>query len=293
MNKKCSSCGVEVPATAKFCQNCGGSNFVENTPPQQVPQGNFNPGNQPGFAPNPYQQPYGNQSFQTPPPKKKKTGLIIGIVAGVLLVLGMIGSFAQNYLQSRDYDDDYDENNDYDLEDILEEKEEEKEENVPAPIPYSKGAFDGSVYVNEWADIKLALPSGFSNGDESLYSSAENDSTDCGAYFVADDTMSLMYICYEKLPTFPIYTEEQYMDAAMKSLKSITSITYNTPDTYSQITIGGYNYTKAVCSFKNDYGDFYNTIYVRKIDNYIAFISVAGISPEANDALASQITTAK
>lgn len=304
MDKKCASCGAMVPKSAKFCQNCGETSFVQNEPSF----GGFTPGRQSDFSQEQFSQPRPDQATRIPsgfedPEKKSNVGLVIGIIAAVLVVLGIAIAIGVSFLGEDEEDYDY-YGKDIDLkEDVLNEededdgeyKEEYKEEYVapPEPISYTKGTFDGSVYVNEWADLKLALPSGFSDGDASLYASAENDVTDCGAYFVADDTTSIIYICYEKLPTYPTYTEEKYMDAVMNSLNTITDIKYTTPSTYSKTSLCGYSYTKAVCQFENGYGTFTNTIYVRKIDNYIVFISIAGVSPEANENLAAQITRAR
>ena len=166
------------------------------------------------------------------------------------------------------------------------------EENVEK-VYYSKGNFDGTVYENKWADIKFVLPEGFSNADSATYMAAENSSTECGMYFIADDTMSLIYICYEKLPTFPVYEEEEYLDTIMKQLQEIEGITYETPDTYSDTTISGYKYKKAECKFNNGNGDFSNTFLVRKLDDYMISISVVSINPESNMILANNITSVK
>lgn len=166
-------------------------------------------------------------------------------------------------------------------------------EEITEKIYYSEGTFDGSVYENKWADIKFEMPEGFSNADLADYSSVENASTECGMYFIADDTMSLIYICYEKLPSSPVYDEEEYLDAAMKLLKNASGVTYTIPNTYSTTTIGGYTYTKADCGFNNGNGDFLNTFYVRKLDGYMICISAIGVNSASNDALVSNITTVK
>lgn len=268
MNKKCSTCGAEVPENAKFCQNCGGTAFVSPGPA-------FQQGVSPDGMGNPPQEAVEEQ------PPKKKTGLVVGIVAAVLIILGVIGANAPRILALLGH---YSSNDDGAISDIF-----SPEEDTDAA--YTKGTFDGSVYTNEWADIQFTLPEGFSNAGEELYASAENDVTQCGAYFIANDTSGIIYICYEKLPAYPAYTEEQYMDAVMESLKNITSITYQLPSSYSEMTIAGNSYIKAVCGFTNEYGNFTNNVYARKLGGYIIFISAAGLTEQANDALVSQITS--
>ena len=289
MNKQCKACGSNVPADARFCQVCGGAEFITNNVPT----------NQPVYNQNQYnQKPPINQTWQPPvpqnQPKKKKTGLIIGIVAAVLVVLAVIGMVAEKAFQDQGYGDNTGNNGDYSYNiggangntDNSSSENEEK-------LYYSKGNFDGSVYENKWADIKFALPEGFSDADSATYMAAENSNTECGMYFMADDTMGLIYICYEKLPTFPVYDEEEYLDSAMKSLEYVSGVTYKIPDTYSTASIGGYAYAKAECEFNNGNGDFANTFYVRKLDNYMIVISAIGVNSGYNDALVANITTAK
>lgn len=289
MNKQCKACGSNVPADARFCQVCGGAEFITNNVPT----------NQPAYNQSQYnQQPPVNQTWQPPvpqnQPKKKKTGLIIGIVAAVLIVLAVIGMVAEKAFQDQGYGDNTGNNGDYSYNiggsnGNTGNSSSENEEK----LYYSKGSFDGSVYENKWADIKFAMPEGFSDADSATYMAAENSNTECGMYFMADDTMGLIYICYEKLPTFPVYDEEEYLDSAMKSLQNVSGVTYKIPDTYSTATIGGYAYAKAECEFNNGNGDFANTFYVRKLDNYMIVISAIGVNSGYNDALVANITTAK
>lgn len=265
MNKQCKACGSNVPNDAQFCQVCGGADFIIDN---QTPN-----------------QPIYSQSWQPPVSQKrsKKTGLIIGIIAVVLIVLAGIGMVTERVFQEQGYGDNTGNNGDTN----------NNFEGIPEKLYYSKGTFDGSVYTNTWADIKFELPEGFSNADLATYNAIENSNTECGIYFMADDTMGLLYICYEKLPTFPTYDEEKYLNSAMKSLQNVSGITYEIPNTYTAATIGGYTYAKAECEFNNKNGDFANTFYVRKLDNYMIVISAIGVNFGFNDALVNRITTAK
>lgn len=307
MNKQCKACGTLVPNEARFCQNCGSSDLLVFEPEQTSvldstyvqynipPVANSN--NQYDTIPPvvnqntqyqntqyqtyqqaPQMQPNWQAPVQQAQPKKKKTGLIIGIVAGVLaffVVLGIIGAIAsQNDNYYDDYNDDYyDDYYDYET------------------VEYTKGYFDGTTYINEWADIKFDLPDGFVEGDDTMYSSAETETADCGMYFIAEDTMSLIYICFDGLPTVPVYDEESYLDVAMPALESQTEIIYQTPDTYKIVDIAGNNYTVADCNFKNGYYEGVQSFYVRKIDDRMVFICVTSVSVEENEALVSMITS--
>ena len=280
MSKKCKSCGSHVPNDANFCQVCGGADFVSE---DQAP-------NQPVF----------DQAWQPPvpqeQPKKKKVGLVVGVIAAVLVVLAGMGILAEKVFQEQGYGDDaWNEpmincwpepmtNDDY---------TNDNPEEAPEKLYYSKGVFDGSVYVNKWADIKFELPQGYSNADLATYNAAEDSNTECGIYFWADDAKGVIYICYEKLPAFPVYNEEKYLDAVLKALQNMSDVTYEIPDAYTTANIAGHVYTKAECAFNNGNGDFANTFYVRKLDGYMIIILTVGASSSANDALVSCITSAK
>ncbi len=317
MEKQCKICGAIVPDNAKFCQKCGGNEFVaagtddeqtgllnesgnpyQNQPVQPQPQA-------PVYTQPQFNQPNGfnnQQNWQQPPvpqnqPKKKNTGLIVAIVVICLIVLAGIGMAAEKIFQEQGYGDgDSSSDSGYNFNigtnDDSSDDDVENDIDNSVTIEYTKGTFDGATYINEWADIKLVLPSGFSNADSDTYSASENESTDCGAYFMADDTMSLIYICYEKLPSFPVYDEEDYLDAVMNSLKNQTGITYEIDEVYSTTNIAGYAYATAECNFNNGYGDFVQSIYVRKIDGYMAFISAISNSTASNNVLVNNITTA-
>lgn len=248
-------------------------------------------------------------------PKEAKGCLKAGLISAgvnfllyiIIMIVAIFGakSIINTVMEETDNSDIYYEENyededisfDFDLgEDDSTENSEDANNNsegAPEKLYYSKGTFDGYAYVNKWADIKFTLPEGFSDADSITYMSAENSNTECGMYFIADDTMGLIYICYEKLSTFPIYDEEKYLDSAMKSLENVSGVTYKVPDTYSTATIGGYAYAKAECEFNNKNGNFANTFYVRKLDDYMIVISAIGVNSGYNDALVANVTTAK
>lgn len=310
MQKYCSKCNCEVEENARFCSNCGSSEF-KSIDPEATTVLNDNMGyqpqtsyNQPDYSTQQPQAPVYSQQqvpqFQQqmpfqPPVSPKKKGLkgwqIALIVVGVFALAG-IGFIAEKVFQQQGYGDSKKPQSSYVDEDnntFVDDNDNTSE----SEIEYTKGTLsDDGIYTNEWADIKFIMPDGFSNADSSTYSAAENSTTDCGMYFMADDTMSLVYICYEKLPSFPKYDEESYLDSAMKSVETQTpdGITYETTDRYTTHTIAGYKYTKAECSLNNGYGDFANSFYVRKQGDYMILISAISTSHASNDDLVSKIT---
>lgn len=93
MSKNCPKCGNPLDEGALFCDNCG---LRLNAQPQQPPRPNVQPQqthSQPYAQPQqqypqqsqqyaPYQPPYRQNQSAPQPPKKKKTGLIIGLICG-------------------------------------------------------------------------------------------------------------------------------------------------------------------------------------------------------------------
>lgn len=285
MNKRCKNCGANVPDNAKFCQVCRGSDFVADTSEQQQMNNDKIVSAQSGYYQNQYsQQPPIGQIWQPPVPQnkpKKKAGLIVGIVAAVLVVLAVIGIVSENLIKSKDsgyYDSGIGTIND---------SENSDSEN------YTKGEFDGAVYVNEWANIKLSIPEGFSDADSSQYSIVENSTIDCGIYFISDDRTSAIYVCYEKLPSYYTYNENKYLDAAIKALDTVSGITYSAPDAYSEITVAGTSYTKAEYKLNNSYMTLVNTVCVRKLGDRMVSICVMSPTSEKNAELIDGITKVK
>lgn len=294
MNKQCKACGATVPGDANFCQTCGSSDFIiDDYEKTAVLNENENLFQNTMSATNPNQNIQHNTRQQSEQPKKKNKGLIIGIVATVVLVLAFIGNMMEKVFQEQGYgqgDDTITGNDiivDYDDSYVDIAETEDEQENG---INYTKGEFDGTTYINEWADIKFTLPSDFIDGDVSLYEASENDTTDCGAYYMSEDTLSLISIVYEELPTLISYDEESYLDVAMSQMKGqLESFSYEFSSDYSTENIAGNTYVSADGSFNNGYGDFVHSFYVRKLDNYMIGISVMGVSIEANDALVQTI----
>lgn len=288
MNKKCKACGADVPNDAKFCQVCGGTDFVADAPAQQQLNDDKTVAAQPVYNQNSYnpQSPVG-QAWQPPAPqskpRKKKTGLIIGIVAAVVAVavIATIGVVSEKKLKDKGYG--------YYDSDIGA----SSGSSNGSSVGYTKGTFDGSVYVNDWADIKLEVPEGFSNADSSIYSTVESSTVECGVYLVSDDGMNLIYICCEKLPTYPVYSESEYLDASVKNLDSVNGISASLLDEHSKATVAGRSYTKAEVGFNNGYVDLVDTMCVRKIDGYMVFVCAVGQSAESNMELIDSITKAK
>lgn len=87
----CSQCGSPILEGSRFCQKCGAPVQEQPSSPPQAPQPT--PPTQPAYQPY-AQPPYGQQPYGVPPypgapqPKNKKTGLVIGLIAGAVVLIG-------------------------------------------------------------------------------------------------------------------------------------------------------------------------------------------------------------
>lgn len=270
MSKKCLNCGNVLEDSVRFCSVCGSSEF------QNLAQnGNM----QPDFVQ--------MQNVYSPPTQKKgglKGWQMALIISAIILFAVMVSGVLAAIWSAEDENTGY-QGSSY--------SNTGSESGAKSDVDYTKGSFDGVTYTNEWADIKFQLPEGFTDADSTVYSAAENANTDCGLYVISNDTMSLMYVAFEKLPVFSNYNEEKYLDACMENLKKQAQPKYETTDQYTTKNVAGYTYTVAECSFSNANGEFAQSIYVRKLDDKIIFVSAAGVSHEKNDALIATIERAR
>ena len=321
MDKQCRKCGAFVPSEYGFCNMCGSADFVVADAQPQVnvnqPQANvygnagqgqpsaYNNAGQPyGYQQMPNRQPWQNTVPQNPQPaqpyqyaqptqqpkKKSKAGLSVGIIIALIIggiifaIVGLAvigacvaseetssGSINSGVVGSADANDN--------------------EKNVP----YTKGSFDGTKYVNEWADIEFVLPEGYSDADNSLYAASQNETTDCGGYFMATEKGSFIYFCFEKLPAFSSMDEDDYLDVVAQNYGDAMGAggSYKVGSTYYTTIIGGHTYKKISCEVTTAGQTFKNDMYVRKIDDYMVGISVVSLDSASNDALVKQITSVK
>lgn len=286
--KNCIKCGTPLPDNALFCSKCGekmqdASKEIECKVCGAHFQAEF------GICPScgtdcqaevrAVEEPAAPQQFipsyvPQVPVKKKHTvrNVILGIIGGfvaALVLLGIIGAMLENEEAAYYSESDYT----YTEEDTA----------------YTKGSFDGTVYTNEWADISFTMPEGFYNADDSMYATMASDTTQCGIYYLSDDTTQLIYIAYEKLPTFPAYDEEGYLDIALDALVQNEELSYETAEEYTTVSVAGRTYLKAQCGFTNEYASFANNFYARKQGDYMIIISTVGIDDATCDALVGKI----
>ncbi len=274
--KKCNNCGKQVKDEDNFCRYCGSPDLS----PDSQPDYSFytQPENP---APQPYSNgypPYG-QEPQMPPvqPKKSKKGIIIAIAAIVaFLVLFLIGFMLGK--------------GSTDINSITDDSDTAAE--TPT-IEYTKGTFDGTVYVNEWADIKFELPEGFTNADSEYYTENESETTDCGLFIISENSYGSLIIGFERLPAFPSIDEEEYLDIVTEQLVASTDVLYEIASPVTVKNIAGQDYYTQDCAVQNGDINLTQTYYMRKIGNTMMFIIATDFYGEQNDQLVETIETYK
>lgn len=303
--KVCPNCNNMVEDSAAFCNTCGTRFAVQNNNPANYPQ---QPINQPNYAQQPQynyatnQPPY--QNAPQTPPKKKNTGMIIGIVAAVLVVFAIIGSVAQKAFQEQGYGDggdDYtppyssgttDSSSNEDTDTTTENSTSgitgsstsaATDNGAAGVMTYSKGSMKDGWYINEWANMKFDANSNWTNGSADEYSSYEGDpNTECGIILNDAKNGKQLVICFEKLngPSASI-TEEEYLDILTGGLKQQyenASLTCTVAD-YCNTTIAGETFKTARITFAE--ASTIQQFHVRKYDGYI--IAIAAMAQDSFD----------
>ena len=228
--KTCPNCNSTFPDTENFCASCGTP--LQASQPQQYTA---------PAQPQQYAQP------QQPAQKKKNKSKTIAIVAVVLIILAVIGSVAQKTFQQQGYgqsDNDavvnnYDDNNDNDNNDSASE------------ITYTKGTFDGTVYTNEWADLKFDATTDWVNASADMYANFEGEeSVECGVMLIDSYNTKQVIVCFEDLGGVSITAEEYLSNAsgAMQQAYTQQNLT-STFSTAYDTTIAGETFVAQTVTF--------------------------------------------
>lgn len=284
----CKNCGTEITGQTNFCQNCGSNQFmpvsqsnettvltVDQYPqaqPQQPQYGQYQQPQQPQYGqpqygqPSPYQTNAQNNWQAPPAPEKKKNKTVIAIIVIVVLViLAAVGIFAEKVLSEQGYGY-YEDDTPGILDSVTDEN----------TVSYTKGSCDGNVYTNEWADIKITIPEEYSEVDDASYAEFSNDVTEYGLYVVSEATGEFFYVCYEKMPTFPVLSEKEYLDLLNKNTCAIEGLNAVVESTGTTVNIGGYDYISSTLKANNGITDMTEEIFVRSLDGYmITFITMS------------------
>ena len=296
--KVCPNCNNTVEDGAIFCDKCGTRCAVQNNNPVNYPQ---QPVNQPNSVQQPQYNNYGaNQpQFQNSPqtpPKKKNTGMIIGIVAAVLIVLAIIGSVAQKAFQDQGYGDggnDYTPSYNFSTNDSStnDNTNSTTDNNASDVKSYNKGSMKDGWYVNEWANMRFDT-NGWTLATDDMLAVFETDpKTECGLMINNPNTNVTMLICFENLNGQAV-TEKEYIDILKNSFTS-NNPTAEAKDGYTT-KIADKDFQTLKCS-KSESAEGYRVQgnYVYEQDGYMIVVVVEAFSDFDLNSAINNIRTIK
>ena len=157
---------------------------------------------------------------------------------------------------------------------------------VPFDGSYTKGAFDGTEYVNPWANLRIPLPSGWKEDDAAEYADWESEEiVDCGFTCTAPDGDNLVVLFIHSETDA---TADDYRDAHDKSIKEGEIPLKNEP-AHSRATIAGKEYLGSDYVFAKDGKEFAESMYVRLIDDTFVVMLIFGDTVDENDDLMKTI----
>lgn len=279
----CYKCGTKLEDGATACYTCGapqkGNNTVVDANMEEKTYGVFSgnipqpqPPQQPQYQPQ-YQAQYQPQYQPQPvtPPKKKKTGLIIALIAASLVVMAIIGMLVEKLFQEQGYGtdngDDY-----YGFGDI---GGVSGNHNTTGDIvEYTKGTLENGRYTNNWANLRVDITGDWTNGSSEEYAAYEVDSrTECGVIINDTTKGKNLTIGFEQLiGVDALMSEDEYLDVLAANLVAEYAALNLTCHigAYSTTTIAGEQYRTMRATF--DGQTLVQEFHVRKLDGYIIFV---------------------
>lgn len=158
-------------------------------------------------------------------------------------------------------------------------------------LDYTKGTFDGTTYVNEWANLMFVVPEGYYKAGDDFYNQAEaNEAIDCGLYLMNQDN-NACFIWFEKL-SFASQTEVMYLDASINATINQyeeSGVSASSSHEYGQFA-SGVSFTCGQIELVTNGATFVQSVYVKKYGDIMCVISAIGPSQEDNDQLISGFT---
>lgn len=155
-------------------------------------------------------------------------------------------------------------------------------------IEYTKGSFDGTTYVNEWANLKLVAPEGYYEAMDDFYNGAEtNTNLDYGLYLM-DQNNHFCIIAYEKLTSASI-TEKMYLEATVNRIISSyeeAGVSASSDRQYGQFA-SGLPFTYGHVEFAGNGITVVESMYVQRYGDIMCCIGIVGADRASNDQLMS------
>lgn len=162
--------------------------------------------------------------------------------------------------------------------------------NQESGVEYTKGELVNNVYYNEWADLKVAIPEGYSNATEDEYSNSTDEVSDCLLIFY-EPSGDNMIISAQDISSYPNISVDTYLDSIMENMENDVSIVFgseNVDITYwvnkERVQLHGYTYVQLSyqIAIKGEGQSRIQNIYARKIDNRIIMF-ITSVDTEAEN----------
>lgn len=166
-------------------------------------------------------------------------------------------------------------------------------------VEYTRGEVLDNTYYNEWADVKIVIPEGYSLATEEMYQSAAGNTADCCLYIINAEGYNLIFNV-EDVSVAPYVDEEMCADIYLKNVEESLQTDYAdyaaefvVLNEGEEVEIAGHTYYRVACQIKMQVGEvsvapIQNT-YIRKVDNRVILFAIASLTMEEAEEIVSFI----
>ncbi len=275
---KCTNCGNEYNSELGMCPNCGETAHLEiqniAVLNDEVNKGQSEP------LPLPIPQP-----TETKKSLKKWQTVLIAITGILVIIIISVTNTLRDYNEKQKIDDEFDAAFG-DLADDLEDFADDSND-----VAYTKGIFENNIYTNEWANIKLTAPEGYTEGNSVNYDSfSDGGTTECGLYLISPQ-YEMYAITFVDISSQKYVDENIFLSQLSVGIlqQNIENVEYTIPEKFEDITIAGENYVVAHYKATTFGVGVVQSYYVRKIGDRLCSIVIINSTKEENNALVSNI----
>lgn len=249
--KKCPSCGNDVEQGQSFCVYCGAKVADES-----------------------------NNDGLNAIPKKRNTGLIIGIVAAIVIAFATIGMLAEKYAHKQDADSYSTNSAEEELKEGLKEVE-----NILSTIDdtsktkkeYSKGTFTSTSYESEFIGVRFYAPENWVLVSEDELAQLPSDArTTWEMQAISVSEGINVIVAVEKLLTSNM-SIDMYIDSLKQNLSSDSGVTISNMQEGGTKMIAGEVYNVFSYNGTQNNMTYTQTFCLRKINEYVAIFTVTSV----------------
>ena len=235
---------------------------------------------------------------QKPPREKKNNSLIVGIVIGVVgavvvgvIVFAIIGYFThQEKAETTSSADAV-----TTQQGVTPAKDAASDETTASQTTasagsddaagYMKGTVSDGEYANAWLNIRMSVPTGWTEDDASGYAEWEDEKTECGFSCTSPNHDSVAIVFYDADPGD---TAEGFRDSYDASLKE-RSVKMKSDPVHTRVKLGGKRYLCSDVVFSDGTNEYAESTYFMLLDGKMVVIFIVGDTVDDNDAIMQTI----